>query len=382
MTVGPTSRIREAPSRGSARWAGPARDVLLALAVVVLWISVSVWLGGGPIVAVDFVSAYLPAGEAVLHGASPYPPPGDPSLDAGSAYVYPPTLALLVLPLVLVPQPLAVAVWLAILVGALVATLLICGVRDWRCYASVALWAPTASALQTGNVSILIGLLAAIAWRFREDVRGSIGIGAAFAIKLVLFPLLAWQWSVRGWRPVFRSCLTAAVIVTVAWTAIGFAGLRSFLTLSHEMVQLEGGEAYSVGGLVESLGVSSSVARFLGVVVAGVLVLFCVRRGRSGDEAMSFVLAVLASLAAMPVLWLHGLVLLSVALAVARPTFHVVWLAPLLMWFAPVTHGSTAEVTRVLAVTAVVSCGCLLATRRPAHHRSEADRASSTERTS
>ena len=65
----------------------PALGVLLGAAVVGLWLGIGLWLAGDAIVAVDFVSAYLPAARNVLDGISPFPLPTDASLDAGSRLI-------------------------------------------------------------------------------------------------------------------------------------------------------------------------------------------------------------------------------------------------------------------------------------------------------
>ena len=179
------------------------------------------------------------------------------------------------------------------------------------------------------------------------------GIGLALALKLALAPLLAWQWSVRGIRSALVPLAVACGVVAVAWVVIGFAGLGDYLPITREITRLEAPEAYSLEGLATCAWSSfsgwarSSVSRSPLALIAA-----SVRSGRRGDDERSFVLAVFASLAVMPILWLHGFVLIAVALAVARPVFGAVWLLPLLMWLAPVTHGSSAQVARVLAVAA------------------------------
>ncbi len=338
--------------------------VLLVASVIGLWVSVGLWLSGDAIVAVDFVSAYLPAARDVVDGTSPFPPPGDASLDAGSAYVYPPTLAVVLAPLSVLPQALAVGLWVGFLVAALAGALALCGVRDWRCYAAVGLWAPTASAIHTGNLSIVIALLAAVAWRSRTGFGGSVAVGLALALKLALAPLLAWQWSVRGARASLVPLAVACGVVAGAWAAVAFAGLGDYLSITREITRLEAPEAYSLEGLTTSLGLPSPGARMLGLALAVILIASSVRSGRRGDDERSFVLALFASLAVMPILWLHGFVLLAVALAVVRPSFGLVWLLPVLTWLAPVTEGSKLQVARVLVVTAAVLAVCLLSPKR------------------
>ena len=58
-----------------------------------------------------------------------------------------------------------------LLTGAVLATLRALDVRDWRCYGVAFLWPPVLSAIQTGNITLLLGLCAALVWRFRASGR-------------------------------------------------------------------------------------------------------------------------------------------------------------------------------------------------------------------
>lgn len=346
----------------------PVVSVLLVAAVAAVWVGVVAWLVDDPTrVGVDYVAAYHSAAHHVLDGVSPYPRPHDASLDAGSAYVYPPTLAVAIAPLALLPQSVAVGLWVAFLVAALALAIALCGVRDWRCFAAVALWAPAVSGIQTGNLSIVLALLAAAAWRFRASAASAAGIGLALALKLALAPLVAWRWSVRGTRAALVPVAIAGSAVVVSWAVIGFAGLHDYLSITRELTHIEAPEAYSLEGLGALVGLPAPWPRVLWLALAATLVVATVIAGRRGDDERSFVLAVFASLAVMPILWLHGFVLLAVPLAVVRPSFGVAWLLPLGMWFAPVTAGSSSDIARVLAITGVMLALCLSAS--PARRR-------------
>ena len=86
------------------RYSAPAIDVMLVAAVAVVAVAFVYWLEHGVVFAVDFRSAYLPAADAVRHGVNPFPAATDPSVDAGSAYVYPPLLALVLVPFTALPE--------------------------------------------------------------------------------------------------------------------------------------------------------------------------------------------------------------------------------------------------------------------------------------
>lgn len=340
-------------------YVSPARDVLLLGALAVVVGGFLIWLVTGGSFAVDFRFAYLPAAHDVVNGLNPYPAPTDPSVDAGSAYVYPPLLAVLLVPFTPAPDIVSSVIWVALLLVALGAAIAACGVRDWRCYAAAAIWFPTATAVQTANVSIPLALLAALAWRFRERLGSAVAVGAAIGLKLALAPLLVWLWFRGSRRRAIESVIVGGSLVLAPWAMLGFAGVGGYDDLTRELTRLEGPESYSIYALALSVGLPSWVARALwlgvglGLVVASALV---ARRGR--DE-QSFTLAVFASLALAPIVWLHAYVLLAVPLAIARPRFGPAWLVPLLMWGAPVTDGDGPQTARVLAAAALVLGICL-----------------------
>ena len=129
------------------RFGRPVVVVLLVGAVLAVTVGFAVWLVQGGSFAVDFRFAYLPATDGVIHGVNPYPAATDPSVDAGSAYVYPPLLAVLLVPFTALPEMLAATIWVIVLLAALGVAIAACGVRDWRCYAAVAIWFPTVTAV-------------------------------------------------------------------------------------------------------------------------------------------------------------------------------------------------------------------------------------------
>jgi hypothetical protein len=133
-------------------------------------------------VAFDFRPIHR-AAEQIVDGVNPYPGPRD-ALDAASGpYVYPPLPAIASIPLSLLSFEAAGLLLMALLVLTVAATLAVLGVRDWRCYGVAFLWPPVLSAVQTGNVTIVLGLCAALAWRFRGSL---VGASASVAVTLAL----------------------------------------------------------------------------------------------------------------------------------------------------------------------------------------------------
>ena len=84
-------------------------------------------------------------------------------------------------------------VWTAALLLMLAASLWVLRVRDWRCYGAAFLWGASFHAVQTGNVTIPLLLLTALAWRAREaHVRAGVWSGLAVATKIICWPLAVW----------------------------------------------------------------------------------------------------------------------------------------------------------------------------------------------
>ena len=338
---------------------GIAPLVLLAVVSIVTFVD---GLNPGSI-GFDFRGAYLSAAHAILNGESPYPPVEGPALASQTAYVYPPLLAYLAVPFTVLPE--SVAAILAVLgVGALlVGTLVVLQVRDWRCYAAMLLWAPTTNAMHMASASALVAFAAALAWRYRSTTWPlAASIGLATATKVILWPLLVWTLATRRVRPAAYALLIGGGATFVAWAGLGFAGLQSYPAMLRRLADLEAAESYSVVGALTSLGFGEGVSRIAAVLLGLALLACCAVLGRRGEDLRSFALALAASLALTPIVWLHYLVLLLVPLAIARPRFSAIWLVPLLLWLTPLNgNGESIQpflpALVVAAVIAVVLAG-------------------------
>lgn len=330
--------LKRALTHGLALWAF----------VAPLWVLVTAALGGK--FALDFHFAYLPASHAVLHGASPFHPN---AIGAREPFVYPPLFAYLLTPFTLLP-PLAAQVLATALVAAAVpATLLVLGVRDWRCYAIAFLWWPTIIAIQSANITLPLLFGTALVWRYRDRrVVAALIAGLVIALKPFFWPIIFWFVVTRRYRSAALAAASAAVLVLVPWAGIGFAGLRDYPHLLSRVSSVEGPRGYSIAALLHSMlswTSASAVETVLGVALL-VVVFAAGRRGRDRD---SFALTLVGMLVLSPLFEMHYLVLLLVVVALYRQTFGLAWAVPLLAWGAPANvSGSPARVALVLAVVA------------------------------
>ncbi|HXF97678.1 MAG TPA: glycosyltransferase 87 family protein [Gaiellaceae bacterium] len=342
--------------RGAIRAGSLLLFAILPLVVVAF---VTQALAGGEI-PVE-ARAYHRAAEAILQGASPYRALSDRELIAGDGYVYPPLTALVLTPLAPLPGWLVAAILDALIVGALFATLGVLGVRDWRCYGLVLLWPPVIQSLLTSNINAFLALAAAAAWRWREAPRVcGTAIGAAFAAKLLLWPLGLWC-AVTGRARALSWALTSALLLLAgSFALIRFQDVSRYPPLVRRVGDLMDDRGYNVFPAALDLGAPSQGARLLWLAVASALLLGVVRLARRGDDRRAFVLAIAATLVVSPVLWLHYFVFLVPVAALASPRLGLVWLAPLAMY---ATNGGMspppAQRTATIAVALVVFLAAL-----------------------
>lgn len=302
-------------------------------------------------VAFDFRPFYRAAG-AVLDGDSPYPSPSDPLTAESGAYVYPPLPAVLAIPFRVLPEEAAGLAMMALLVMAALATLFVLGVRDWRCYGVLLLWPPVLSAIQTGNVTLLLGLCAALAWRYRDrELVSAAAVGVTLAAKFFLWPLVVWMAATRRVAGAALACVVGAGLLLGSWALVGFAGLTGYPELMRRLDDSIGLDSYTAYIVGLDLGLPSLAARAVWLVVGlGLLALVLVAAHR-GDERTAFVLALAAVLGLSPIVWLHYFALLSVVVAVAQPRLGFVWFVPLGMVITPGSgHPTPFQTTATLAI--------------------------------
>jgi alpha-1,2-mannosyltransferase len=306
------------------------------------WHDDSLWANslrslGGLEVPYDF-AIFLRASEDVRAGVSPYVDPETISEDSPAPYVYPPLLAIALLPATVLPDdvrgssPVGVLVSL-LLIACVVGTLALLDVRDWRCYPVALLYPPTLENVEYGAVGPVLALLVALAWRYRDRVWPvAASVGAAIALKVFVWPLLVWLAATRRWAGAIGAALVALGLALGSWAAIGFDGIADYPDLLRRLADVEAENSYSAYAILVTLGLPSGVARLAVAVGAAGLLALAWRAARDADgdrRALTLVLA--AGFVLTPILWLHYLVLLVVPIALARPRLSALWLVPLAM---------------------------------------------------
>jgi Glycosyltransferase family 87 len=366
----------EASYRRSVSSPGVARLVSLVVFGVLPALTMCLLFVGaiqGDDVATDFRQFYG-AATAILRGDSPYLDSVDSLTVWGGPYPYPPLPALLATPLTALPLEAAGLLVMVVLVVVALSIPWVLDVRDWRCYGLLLLWPPVISAIQTGNVTLWFALAAAIAWRFRDRLfASSASVGLTLAAKFFLWPLAVWLAATRRALGAVLACAFGVGVLTLSWLAIGFAGMADYPELLRRLDRAIGEDSYTVYIVGLDLGLPSIAARALWLAVGLLLVAAVVTLGRRGDERAAFVVAIAASLALSPIVWLHYFALLLVVVALAQPRLGYIWFVPLAMFITPGSgHPSPFDTAWAIGVAAVVVALSMRESRRMGErHRSQ-----------
>jgi hypothetical protein len=340
----------------------------LALALCTTVLTVGFLTAGGlDFYAWDFRSQYLVGARAIVSGEPLYESPDRPDFRESYPYVYPPLVAVLAVPLTVMSDRAATVVAAAAALAALLAALALLGVRDLRCYAVVVASAPAWNILETANVTALLVLLLAAAWRLRATVWPLAAVlGAAFAAKLLLWPMVAWAALTGRVHVALRALAVAVGLTAGAWATAGFQGVTGYPAIARRLEQVWASDSYSLIGMADSLGVDPWIARTVTVVCGVALLVACRRYARSGFEVGAFTCALAAALVLTPIAWVHYLLFLLVPLAVVRPSFGPIWLVPLAAWLVPRTGNGEGVEPFVPALVAACLVAYILASQRNA----------------
>jgi hypothetical protein len=294
----------------------------------------------------DFNGDLYVAGQRILHGVSPY----DISLLRHEAAVFaaggsfhpvisprwPAPVLLLGVPFALLPIKVAGVLFMLISIAAVVGALRLLGVRDSRCVLVALISTPTVNGVLLGNISPLILLGVALAWRLRSRYLTTTAISAAVVVaKLYLWPLGIWLLVARGRRSLIVCVLLALLTAFVGWMVIGFAGLAAYPNMLLDVARIGEPRGCSLVALLIYLGFGVGPARFIAFAAAFTILFLSWKLARRGHERHAFGLVLIAALTATPVVWDHYMVLLFVPIALLSPGISWLWFLPALAAFAP-----------------------------------------------
>ena len=320
----------------------PDRRLLLGLALAVLG---GLWLiagllsfPGGDGWGYDF-QAYADAAVRLQDTGSLYQPetldgpyrPGPYGL-----YMYAPPLGVAITPLAGLELGAGIAAWYLLHVLALVAACALLPIPTWVRLATFGVAAVSLAVtrdLVLGNVSVLLLVPLAAAWRWLDQPAGAVAQALAMSVRPTLGVLLIWQLLRRQWRAVAWTIGTGLVLVLLTLPFVGLEGYREYLTVL--------GNLSGVSGVVRNVDLSSTLlalgadetiaelALVAGYAVAIVAILLSLRR----DAELGYVVTATASLLLSPLLWDHylAMLVLPAAFLAARGRWWGLGL-PLLTW--------------------------------------------------
>lgn len=281
----------------------------------------------------DFRAFYL-GGRDYFHGLSPYPSHSLAALAYKQGFVYPAPVAALFVPLAMLPYTLALAVWVALSVGAIAAALWLLGVRDWRCLGALFLTHPVEQSVRLGTLMPVLTLLLALLWKYRDRLWTAAALAAVLAVsKLFLFPLIFWLAVTRRLKTAAVAAAVAAAMCVLGWLPLHLSTIASYPGLLRSLAGYEQTFSYSLTSLAVGLGISAATATALAIAAAAGFLAWEVAARK--NDFLAFRLAVAASFVLSPIIWGHYYVLLVVPLALSRPRLSALWLAAI--WIKPDT---------------------------------------------
>ena len=141
----------------------------------------------------------------------------------------------------------------------------------WACATVGAIWSllvsvPVMQGLLVGNLTLLLLLPLALAWRYRDHaVVAGVAVGVGVAAKLFVWPLIVWLLITRRFVAAAWSVATAASPHPRSVGLVGFDGILQYPALLAALQDHFAPRSFSLATLAASLGVSAPG----GVVLCG-----------------------------------------------------------------------------------------------------------------
>lgn len=320
--------------------------------------------------AFDF-HTFWNAARNVLDGRTPYPRSAAiANVHSTSAdyefFVYPPPFVLALAPLAALPFAVAAALYTIGLLGCVIVALRLLGVTDWRCYGLAFATVPVLSSLRLGEVTPILLLFVAVAWRYRDRwAAAGAAVGGVVVLKLFLWPLVGWLLVTRRWKAAALACAGGSAVTALAWAAIGFRGMRDYPSLLRELARLEARQSYSLVAFAERLHLPAPQVTWVVLALAALagVALLCVHAEPSEFDARVYSAAICLALLLTPILWLNYGALLVAPIAIASPELSFGWAVPLAFWLSPFPL-AMRHATWHLAVVLATVLAVVVTTRR------------------
>ncbi len=273
-------------------------------------------------------------------------------------YLYPPQLAIALVPLTILSVFDATVVWMAFRIGLLIAGCALLPVSRSARLLSFGIGCaslPVLFDLNLGNISIVVFALAAVAWRMADRPVGAVAHAALIAMRFP-FGLFFITWILqRRWRPILWTMAAGIGLIVVSLPIVGVGSYVDYLTILRNLPDISTGpHNLSLKTTALEIGIPADLAGLavpIGYVVGVVAIAFAARRR---DSDVAFVVSVVATLLLTPFIHPHYLVLLlfPTALLLDRGQRWAIVL-PLLAWLP----GPLLPLLAPIAIAAVLIAG-------------------------
>ncbi|MBA3236308.1 MAG: DUF2029 domain-containing protein, partial [Chloroflexi bacterium] len=229
-------------------------------------------------------------------------------------YLYPPQLAIALVPLTVLSTFDATVAWMVFRIGLLIAGCALMPVsRSARLltFAVGCASLPVLFDLNLGNISIVVLVLAALAWRMSDRPIGAVAHAALIAMR---FPFgvffITWIFQRRG-RPIVWTIAAGIGLILVSLPIVGVGQYMDYLTILRNLPDISTGpHNLSLKSTALEIGIPGDVAGLavpLGYVAGALAIVFAARRR---DRDVAFVVSVVATLLLTPFIHPHYLVLM------------------------------------------------------------------------
>ena len=201
-----------------------------------------------------------------------YVPPTSPQVKWFAVFDWGPISAVLLAPLALLPARIASPLFAALCIAAVLATVYVCGVRDWRVYCIVMTWPFVVIGWVFGNIELPLTLCLALAWRCRDRPR-VVGLLVALmlSVKIILWPVLIWLLATRRYAASLYTVVWALAINLIVWAIVGFGEIPRYLAVLQAVAKVARPLSAGLISLTVHLGVGPTIADAIVLVIAAVV---------------------------------------------------------------------------------------------------------------
>ena len=217
-----------------------------AFGIVILLLASSTFVGSSGF-AYDY-DAYHLAAARIAAGQALYPPDvaeAYNSAEYAGLYLYPPPLAVALVPMTALSTDQAAVAWLGLRLLLLVlgvALLPISALARGAVLAVASISFPVWYDLNLGNLSVVLFALSALIWRFRDGPVASISLAITGVLRYP-FGLVLFGWLLqRRWRAIAWAIAAGLVIVVATLPVVGIQGWLDYVASLRALQDVSAGE--------------------------------------------------------------------------------------------------------------------------------------------